>query len=807
MPITSSLKLKKSAGVPVSLSVHRLLTEGNQARDARDWTRAAARYGAALDADPALAHIWIQYGHALREGGDGAAAAQAYARAADLTPDASDALLHLGHAHKDAGDRAAATRAYLAAARVDRNPDAVTELHRLLAMGDAVTRDGLLALLGDAPAPVPDEDPVAQARGALAALEEALRRQGGGDAAALATLARTRDLLGTLGLGDGAAEADVDAPVIVFDVSDLVAYFRNARLPTGIQRVQIEVIRSALDAAAARTRVCAFQEGRDAWVEIPAAAFRQLAQLSLADGDRAGTDWLGALTRLQLHLATQEAIRFPDGAWLVNLGTSWWLQNYFLFVRQAKAEHDVRYVPFVHDMIPVMAGEHCTRELTQDFITWVMGAFEHADFFLANSQSTKRDLLEVARRLGHQVDAAQVAVIPLDAAFRLPDRAAAPAATLARWGLRAGGFVLFVSTVESRKNHLGAFEAWIELLRRHGGAKVPRLVCVGNRGWLNDAVYARLESHAELRARVTMLSGLSDAQLALLYDSCLFTLYPSNYEGWGLPVTEALCHGKVPVVADASSLPEAGGDFAVYFEAGSVRRMTEAVEPLILDAGRREALEARIREDFRPRAWSDVSAQITGAVAGWARQAAPAGHRAASATLGAHHPIVRNFETRIWRGMRSAEVFRVGAGWWGPDDWGCWTRPGGAQLAIGLPAGAPDALRLYVCLHGFPRGECAFQLRVEGGPARCGVLREQAFRWIALDVAGHEDVLRVRVESPAHFDLGTTTGGLDPRLVSVGVAGFFVCARDDTAARQAFVEALQFDDLAPLHFARAPEAC
>lgn len=799
MPL-SSLKLKKSAGVPVSLAVHRLLDEGNRARDARDWSRAAARYGAALDADPSLAHIWVQYGHALREGGDVAEAVRAYARAAEAAPEASDPLLHLGHAHKQAGDRAAATRAYLHAVRLDRNPDAVAELHRLVAAGDRMTHEGLLALIDDAPV----ADPVTQAQDALGALATALRARGESGAPALAALEQARALLDTL--DDAAArEADAAAPVIVFDVSDLISYFRNARLPTGIQRVQIEVIRSALSVARARTMVCAFQEARDEWVEIPAAAFTRLAQLSLADGDRSATDWLGALTRLQLHLATADAIRFPEGAWLVNLGTSWWLQNYFLFVRHARAAHGIRYVPFVHDMIPVMATEHCTRELTQDFITWVTGAFEHADFFLANSQSTKRDLLEVARRLGHDVAPGQVAVIPLDAEFAKPDTPAAPPATLARWGLRADEFVLFVSTVESRKNHLGAFEAWIELIRRHGAAKVPRLVCVGNRGWLNDAVYARLETHEALRGRVTMLSGLSDAQLALLYDACAFTLYPSNYEGWGLPVTESLCHGKVPLVADSSSLPEAGGDFAVYFEAGSVRRLTDAAEALILDIPHRTALEARIRAGFRPRGWAEISAQVRDAVAGWALAAPAPAASAPRARLGAYHPIVRNFETRIWHGMRSGELFRAGAGWWGPDDWGCWTKPGGAALVIGLPDGAPRALKLYLRLHGFPHGDCPFALTVEGsGDTRRGVLREQEFRWIALDVTDAADTLRLRIDGPATFDLGAITDALDPRVVSVGVAGFFLCAPGDLEARQSFVEAIAFDDFAPLHFARPP---
>ena len=87
-----------------------------------------------------------------------------------------------------------------------------------------------------------------------------------------------------------------------------------------------------------------------------------------------------------------------------------------------------------------------------------------------------------------------------------------------------------VSTVEPRKQHLTAFGAWSQLIRDHG-ARTPKLVCVGRRGWLAEPVFARLEGAAALRDRTAMLSGVPDHELATLYKACLFTLYPSAYEG------------------------------------------------------------------------------------------------------------------------------------------------------------------------------------------------------------------------------------------------------------------------------------
>uniref|UniRef100_UPI00261AE6BF hypothetical protein n=1 Tax=Brevundimonas sp. TaxID=1871086 RepID=UPI00261AE6BF len=165
--------------------------------------------------------------------------------------------------------------------------------------------------------------------------------------------------------------------IAIFDLSDLIGYFRNARLPTGIQRVQIETVSALLRDSSARRRVwvCAFSEERDDWVRLDRTDFLDLADAALASGDVSEPGWQARLDRLSEHLTLAPALAFPTGAWLINLGTSWWLQNYFLKVREARCRFGVRYVPFVHDMIPVMAPEHCVKPLVRDFVSWALGVF------------------------------------------------------------------------------------------------------------------------------------------------------------------------------------------------------------------------------------------------------------------------------------------------------------------------------------------------------------------------------------------------------------------------------------------------
>ena len=681
---------KKSAGVVVAPAVYRPITRGNEARDRKDWPEAIKAYREALRHRPDLAHIWIQLGHAAKEGGLEEDAKCAYLRAVELTPENGDVPVHLGHLAKRAGNMPDAARHFLRAFQMDpSNTDAASELQQLVALSTGFTKMSVTGLLREHIEGNPNEtlqldDMLHKARYALNEVCAAL-----GDAAGLAPLRNAATLLAEIerkaAANQGMSNGE-DGLALVFDISDLVGYVAHARLPTGIQRVQLEAITRALDTQGL-ARVCCFLEWRNAWVEVPVCHFRHLAQLSVSGGGCGDPEWLAVLNRLHLALAIAAPFRFPRGACLVNLGTSWLIQNYFLHVRNAKAECGIRYIPFIHDFIPIMTPEHVVKELAQDFVAWVVGVFAHADHYLVNSESTKGDLLKVAKILGAEVDPDNVAVIPLDADCRKLTARKLGRGELGRWKLDGRPFVLMVGTVESRKGHTVALDAWTELIQQYGASKIPKLVLAGRSGWLNDAVYQRLAHDERLAKQVTMISGASDEELALLYRSCLFTIYPSFYEGWGLPVTESLCYGKPVITCGTSSLPEAGGGFAIYIEPGSSAQLAEASERLILDPVHRQETAARISAKFRPRTWQDVAHQISTAIMRLARRSGAVGTLplVPLATLGAYHPLGRNRASQIWPGIGSGEAFRVGTGWLPPEPWGCWTHPEGGEVAIALP--------------------------------------------------------------------------------------------------------------------------
>lgn len=750
------------------------------ARDARDWKRAARLYADALELDPGRDDLWVQQGHALKESGRRAEAETAYRTALSHRPAMADSWMQLGHLLSLEGRKDEAAAAYAEAVARDRTMrDAVDGLRAALG-GGAVLSDDLRRVAARALRPPSRRSRLLSADAtALGRLfQETLDRLG--DEAPPAAVEAVRAGLDVL---PQLSPPPAEGPACVFDVSDLIGYFAHSRLPTGIQRVQIEVLSALLSdpATQPRTSVCAFDEARDDWVEIPPDLFLDLAEAALAGGDLTEPGWRMRLEALRAELALAPALAFPPGAWLVNLGTSWWLQNYFLKVRQAKRRFGVRYVPFVHDMIPVMAPEHCVRPLVRDFVSWALGVFAHADAFLTNSEASRADLHTVARRLGVEVPADRVRVVRLDADFRKPGTAGGEA-VLDRHGLRPGSFILFVSTIESRKNHIEALAALQRMLAAHGPERTPKLVCVGGKGWLNDAVFARLRSDPALARHVLMLSGVPDAELDALYRTCRFTLYPSLYEGWGLPVTESLSHGRVVLASNRSSVPEAGGDLAVYFQPGDLDGLTEAMERLSFDDAWRDLLERRIRERFRPRPWRALGRDMLAAVDAWVPSAGDASLAAPFAIAGRLHRLARSTALGIGAGDRADEIFRDGPGWAVPEAWGCRARGTGADLVFGLdlPEGTP--LRIHLGLTAPGEGR-AFEVRLDAGPSTVGHVLADAVRWIVLDsrAPGPDRALRLR--------LTAAPDGREPNAgerVEIGVIGFMVCAADDLSARADF---------------------
>jgi glycosyltransferase involved in cell wall biosynthesis len=293
-----------------------------------------------------------------------------------------------------------------------------------------------------------------------------------------------------------------------------------------------------------------------------------------------------------------DPVEFNEDSVLVFLGALW-INDALMIAARAAHATGARIVALLYDLTPILDAGH-TAAVNNLFHRYLHLLLQCASRVPAISQSSREDFEQYAKQRG--------SIPPLGAATGLPCGLGPESRDLSErpW---PRPYVLFVGTVESRKNHLLALRAWQELIARHGEDAVPDLVCIGRLGWNSAAFLREYVFTRGLNGKLSVLSSsVDDRELARFYAHSEFTVYPSEYEGWGLPVSESLAFGKVPVVARNSSLPEAGGDLAIYFESGSGGSLVEAVEVNALDHQRRQELEERIRTTpLHALTWDDVA--------------------------------------------------------------------------------------------------------------------------------------------------------------------------------------------------------
>jgi glycosyltransferase involved in cell wall biosynthesis len=202
---------------------------------------------------------------------------------------------------------------------------------------------------------------------------------------------------------------------------------------------------------------------------------------------------------------------------------------------------------------------------------------------LAVSENTRREVIEI---LGVPPERVVVTPNAVRAHFRPPEPAALAAFRAAK-GLPEQ-FILYVGTLEPRKNLTTLLEAYAELARSHA---VPLLIG-GGKGWLYDAVFQRLDELG-LREQVRFVGYLEEEELPLWYAAATVFVFPSIYEGFGMPPLEAMACGTPVVTSNSSSLPEVVGDAGLMCPPYDASAFAAALDRVLRDADLRHELRAR----------------------------------------------------------------------------------------------------------------------------------------------------------------------------------------------------------------------
>jgi glycosyltransferase involved in cell wall biosynthesis len=449
-------------------------------------------------------------------------------------------------------------------------------------------------------------------------------------------------------------------PAIWVDVEDIFEYFRFNPHPSGIQRVAIEITRALIEEAGGRIRIA--RHGSHAgsvrevrWAEVetmlatPPPPARKPAEPDQSDDFERRSRVQRSIMRLPPELrdnlfragvlqsqvlrnvralvagpSTSRELRVApagisaegagpgSGEAYVVLGAPWSVPRSAAHLEALRAR-GVRTALLIHDLIPVRRPEWQSRARVERFRDWLEASLRASAVVLSLSRFTAADVEAYARRHGialagpvRPIGAGTSTLPPACPQPGLPD---------------CGRYVLFVSTLEARKNHALAVKVWQKLMQEvragtRAAETVPTLVFAGRVGLGVADLLQQMDNSRWLNGRIRLIRDPSDAELRALYDGCLFTLLPSLYEGFGLPLGESLALGQPCLAASGTALPETGGDLCRYFDPEDVGAAHRAVAGLLDEPGAIAAWQDQVRRQFRPRSWQAAAQAVLAECAG-----------------------------------------------------------------------------------------------------------------------------------------------------------------------------------------------
>ena len=304
---------------------------------------------------------------------------------------------------------------------------------------------------------------------------------------------------------------------------------------------------------------------------------------------------------LALHASIQE-FEIAAGDLVIAPGLNVWYPEHNrelgMHVRAAGA----RLAVVVHDLGPITAAQYFPASYREAFRQWTESLFPHADLFVADLQHTADEMARIDPALRRN---APCLVNPLAHEFAQGAASVRPDASR----LTELDYVLHVGRIEPRKNLIGLVTVWGRLASELGPS-LPTLVLAGRMNYPDGSFNAAIRALGTAARHIRIAKDVSGAELAHLYGGCRFAVYPSFFEGWGLPVGEAACFGKVTAASNAASIPEVLGDLAVYFDPANLDDMAGVLRRLILDRDYLRGLEAGLTCRFHPRTWADCAARL-----------------------------------------------------------------------------------------------------------------------------------------------------------------------------------------------------
>lgn len=306
---------------------------------------------------------------------------------------------------------------------------------------------------------------------------------------------------------------------------------------------------------------------------------------------------------LPMSIATSSSVALNERVAIISAGADWQHKE-IPKIYKLRKQWGFKFISVIYDLIPLNLPQYVVPAYVDLLAEYFGELLWTSDGCLCISRTTHQDLLEYFSR--NEVSPPKATSFPLGSEFKKIDAEAEenPAALINK------KYVLYVSTIEPRKNHRMIYEAWCHaLLNGSIDADECRLVFVGMQGWNIAELLHEINTNPITRGTVLIMSNVSDGLLASLYRNCAFVVFPSFYEGFGLPLAEALGYGKACVTSGAGALREIGDGLRVDLDPRDTLSWADKMAELLADPAKISVLEASIKKEYHSVSW-DSSAKV-----------------------------------------------------------------------------------------------------------------------------------------------------------------------------------------------------
>ncbi len=263
-----------------------------------------------------------------------------------------------------------------------------------------------------------------------------------------------------------------------------------------------------------------------------------------------------------------------------------------------------RYIVTIHDLVPLFFPELVPRKHLIFFKLFMKRAAHTADLIITDSEHSKRDIVHYLTVPEEKI---RVIYLGCEAQYQKIHNQQAIQDVLTRYNIRRP-YLLFVGVIEPKKNLERLVDAFVMLRQESSEGKELQLVIAGGKGWFCEQLYHKVQE-LRLENYVLFTGFVPDADLPYLYSEAELFVFPSIYEGFGLPVLEAMSYGTPVVTSNVSSLPEIAGDAGVLVDPKSPESISQGIASVLFDDRQKSKMQHAGHLQVRKFSWQRTAEQ------------------------------------------------------------------------------------------------------------------------------------------------------------------------------------------------------